>query len=81
MFRSANVAPRVGAWIETDFDIAILRNICVAPRVGAWIETEWEILGVENCKVAPRVGAWIETCPCQNESLRSARRTPCGCVD
>ena len=38
-YRGWNVAPRVGAWIETqkvmlDFDLAE-----VAPRVGAWIET------------------------------------------
>ncbi len=34
-----NVAPRVGAWIETSFKVypSILNN--VAPRVGAWIET------------------------------------------
>ena len=36
---AANVAPRVGAWIETP-NLSILRQcVIVAPRVGAWIET------------------------------------------
>ena len=34
------VAPRVGAWIETNKDKACLTKARVAPRVGAWIETE-----------------------------------------
>ena len=35
-----NVAPRVGAWIETiDAPATIEFNLGVAPRVGAWIET------------------------------------------
>ena len=34
-----NVAPRVGAWIETD-DLQLSDDdLFVAPRVGAWIET------------------------------------------
>jgi hypothetical protein len=57
----AQVAPRVGAWIETP-PVSPAHGPCrVAPRVGAWIETvqgkwtdTWRI-------VAPRVGAWIET--------------------
>ena len=39
-----SVAPRVGAWIETSYDIdriVIDRLTQVAPRVGAWIETYW----------------------------------------
>jgi len=55
------VAPRVGAWIETDFLTICFRPDWVAPRVGAWIET----LSFGNqylfTRVAPRVGAWIET--------------------
>ena len=33
------VAPRVGAWIETDCERLLPSSIVVAPRVGAWIET------------------------------------------
>ena len=33
------VAPRVGAWIETKWCIIALTFPVVAPRVGAWIET------------------------------------------
>ena len=40
MFKKTSdvVAPRVGAWIETD-DGRSLNVQYVAPRVGAWIET------------------------------------------
>ena len=34
------VAPRVGAWIETDLEPIFSANDYVAPRVGAWIETD-----------------------------------------
>ena len=34
-----DVAPRVGAWIETLSFAISLRALKVAPRVGAWIET------------------------------------------
>ena len=38
----ATVAPRVGAWIETEvYAYGIERKKKVAPRVGAWIETEF----------------------------------------
>ena len=33
------VAPRVGAWIETMRQVAAWPASLVAPRVGAWIET------------------------------------------
>ena len=55
------VAPRVGAWIETELWTNDKKIKYVAPRVGAWIETykidNSNLLGL----VAPRVGAWIET--------------------
>ena len=35
----ARVAPRVGAWIETDRQEEGKGLSAVAPRVGAWIET------------------------------------------
>ena len=34
-----NVAPYVGAWIETTIATAVKGAISVAPYVGAWIET------------------------------------------
>ena len=56
-----DVAPRVGAWIETAglADKNVVEG--VAPRVGAWIETKMYVQSLGNTKVAPRVGAWIET--------------------
>ena len=38
-FASLVVAPRVGAWIETEQFLFIPSLGNVAPRVGAWIET------------------------------------------
>ena len=37
-----NVAPRVGAWIETAYYRSPCHRLVVAPRVGAWIETSDE---------------------------------------
>ena len=55
------VAPYVGAWIETRSCWSKRRQRWVAPYVGAWIETE-EIDWEEYKRlVAPYVGAWIET--------------------
>ena len=56
-----HVAPRVGAWIETNLYVLCLSGKKVAPRVGAWIETLTKILNKKADYVAPRVGAWIET--------------------
>ena len=36
---TAEVAPYVGAWIETVYDVAHSCYLHVAPYVGAWIET------------------------------------------
>ena len=33
------VAPHVGAWIETRFELNTAFELKVAPHVGAWIET------------------------------------------
>ena len=56
-----NVAPRVGAWIETLHLCGSMAAYPVAPRVGAWIETYNIIIMCTISNVAPRVGAWIET--------------------
>ena len=53
------VAPRVGAWIET-FVWPAFWPQRLAPRVGAWIET-MSALASAIASFAPRVGAWIET--------------------
>ena len=58
---SENVAPRVGAWIETPHYPDQTTRQPVAPRVGAWIETRTFQGHYVVLNVAPRVGAWIET--------------------
>ena len=55
------VAPRVGAWIETCCQERSASFFFVAPRVGAWIETMYTDHPSGLSPVAPRVGAWIET--------------------
>ena len=56
-----NVAPLVGAWVETLGRSTRRRASVVAPLVGAWVETN----GLARLKgeeaVAPLVGAWVET--------------------
>ena len=34
-----DVAPYVGAWIETTMNERLIQSLFVAPYVGAWIET------------------------------------------
>ena len=36
----SKVAPRAGAWIETDYEYDLIDDRIVAPRAGAWIETQ-----------------------------------------
>ena len=55
------VAPFVGAWIETPTTRRSRFSIGVAPFVGAWIETLFSHLVRKALVVAPFVGAWIET--------------------
>jgi len=63
------VAPRTGAWIETDQDPLCGEPPRVAPRTGAWIETGSITICTNFNNVAPRTGAWIET---KRTSLNSA---------
>ena len=56
-----DVAPHVGAWIETDKPTQPYRGIDVAPHVDAWIETQLGDSEESLYQVAPHVGAWIET--------------------
>ena len=55
------VAPRMGAWIETENKDKLSESLTVAPRMGAWIETGGFVKIRINGYVAPRMGAWIET--------------------
>jgi len=57
----AHVAPRAGAWIETQVPPWLRPAHYVAPRAGAWIETTDASLSEYGTIVAPRAGAWIET--------------------
>ena len=59
--KSRNVAPLVGAWIETVALRTENTEDNVAPLVGAWIETRYVQTRSEQMEVAPLVGAWIET--------------------
>ena len=56
-----DVAPLVGAWIETASSSFCSSALVVAPLVGAWIETRKSDLQLRIQMVAPLVGAWIET--------------------
>ena len=82
-----NVAPRVGAWIESIASVIFMAGDEVAPRVGAWIESTKGFSGDYPTCVAPRVGAWIErhiTCDilCSQQSLpvweRGLKASPIG---
>ena len=59
--RLEEVAPYVGAWIETRIIFKLALLVEVAPYVGAWIETSRTHQTKQNRFVAPYVGAWIET--------------------
>ena len=56
-----DVAPYVGAWIETYGYAPRYCEYKVAPYVGAWIETTNFFCCIGDIIVAPYVGAWIET--------------------
>ena len=79
--KSSEVAPYVGAWIETGKSLNPYRRSFVAPYVGAWIETNPSRHTFANGRVAPYVGAWIETLNRVFHSLRLFSRTLRGCVD
>ena len=75
------VAPRAGAWIETDRCAPKPISNQVAPRAGAWIETLGIIFRRMASIVAPRAGAWIETLCIDQGFLPLLRRPPRGGVD
>ena len=56
-----SVAPRAGAWIETNF-IQNITNIIMSPPVrGRGLKHQYRDSIAANSGVAPRAGAWIET--------------------
>ena len=75
------VAPRVGAWIETTAALNAKNRRWVAPRVGAWIETNSALNAILDDVVAPRVGAWIETSSDLSLNTVVNSRPPRGGVD
>ena len=78
--RRCQVAPRRGAWIETDEEGRLCYPSEVAPRRGAWIETRWWAQTESNRRVAPRRGAWIEL-QLAYAMHKAAESHPAGCVD
>ena len=81
VYCALQVAPHVGAWIETTFYTHPYEWYRVAPHVGAWIETKDSRISQYCEKVAPHVGAWIETWFNTRQVGEMISRTPCGCVD
>ena len=69
-----HVAPRVGAWIETDTHGEAVLGRRVAPRVGAWIETERFVsLSFNNFESHP---VWVRglkqgSCTRKSRSIKS----------
>ena len=58
----SQVAPYMGAWIETYRTPYHARSNSVAPYMGAWIETWVQSNICFLANVSPYMGAWIETC-------------------
>ena len=56
-----DVAPFMGAWIETNQHRPLSARLPVAPFMGAWIETRIPLIVLPGGNVAPFMGAWIET--------------------
>ena len=77
-----SVAPRVGAWIETQ--PTTCNNASCISSHPVWVrglKLAQIGYGRNAIVVAPRVGAWIETVIKSLQRPRLIRRTPCGCVD
>jgi len=79
--RFLEVAPRVGAWIETYACAGDNRRGRVAPRVGAWIETVPSAAGSALYQRRTPRGCvdWNWLSGCTGKS--GTGRTPRGCVD
>ena len=75
------VAPRVGAWIETQFRFADVKDLQSHPVWVRGLKQYFKLPPLSPDEVAPRVGAWIETIGAARQAVKNRRRTPCGCVD
>ena len=75
-----NVAPRVGAWIETHRILPLPAFLLVAPRVGAWIETSVRRKRTNRPLSHP---VWVRGLKPLGLLFANgdSGRTPCGCVD
>ena len=56
------VAPRAGAWIETQCLAAVLSSKSSPLAQGRGLKLNLGSRGLVSDLVAPRAGAWIETC-------------------
>ena len=74
------VAPLVGAWIETSQAAMMNAQSFVAPLVGAWIETRKKPKPKPNNMSHP---SWVRGLKLSSTQLAvlSICRTPRGCVD
>ena len=75
-----HVAPRAGAWIETEKNHIEENDILVAPRAGAWIETNGTVDGTAYSKSHPVRVRGLKLADKLDLRLNGSR-TPCGCVD
>ena len=56
-----NVAPYVGAWIETLNEEGAIANLTSHPMWVRGLKQRQRLVGITQGRVAPYVGAWIET--------------------
>ncbi len=71
--RPNNVAPRVGAWIETVVPVAEFEILKSRPAWARGLKRQ-KIRHAHQHFVAPRVGAWIETAQTELYGLPSTSR-------
>ena len=60
-YKPCKVAPRAGAWIETQYIDYIIFHVVSLPVRERGLKPSLEIRRSSTRRVAPRAGAWIET--------------------
>ena len=81
-FNLFQVAPYVGAWIETLYQAKNYHSKKVAPYVGAWIETLTMLLVLQSSYVSHPM--WVRGLKRNHKNqlcFAESCRTLCGCVD
>ena len=74
IYRTVNVVPYVGTWIEIYMKISSYMQLHVVPYVGTWIEISAMRSEAKYDPVVPYVGTWIEICRfCENLKCRGSR--------